>query len=75
MKRLVLALLLFIFKELAVVSVLTLGVDITLVNSSMFACERYRRHNMMLSMCSYPPLFMSHKPVSAMNKSAQIHIN
>ncbi|SXE84040.1 Uncharacterised protein [Klebsiella variicola] len=39
MKRLVLALLLFIFKELAVVSVLTLGVDITLVNSSMFARE------------------------------------
>ena len=39
MKRLVLALPLFIFKELAVVSVLTPGADITLVNPSMFDRE------------------------------------
>ncbi|HBZ0445406.1 TPA: hypothetical protein MJB25_24815 [Klebsiella pneumoniae] len=55
MKRLVLALPLFIFKELAVVSVLTPGADITLVNPSMFDREGYRRHNMMLSMCSHKP--------------------
>ncbi|ORZ44669.1 hypothetical protein BS593_28970, partial [Klebsiella pneumoniae] len=29
--------------------------DITLVNPSMFAREGYRRHNMMLSMCSHKP--------------------
>lgn len=40
MKRLVLALLLFIFKELAVAPALTPEADITLVNPSMFARER-----------------------------------
>lgn len=54
MKRLVLALLLFIFKESAVAP-LTPEADITLVNPSMFAREGYRRHNMMLSMCSHKP--------------------
>ena len=51
MKRLVLALLLFIFKELAVAPALTPEA----VNPSMFAREGYRRHNMMLSMCSHKP--------------------
>ncbi|WP_432765667.1 hypothetical protein, partial [Klebsiella pneumoniae] len=55
MKRLVLALLLFIFKESAVAPALTPEADITLVNPSMFAREGYRRHNMMLSMCSHKP--------------------
>ncbi|MBO8124812.1 hypothetical protein, partial [Klebsiella pneumoniae] len=55
MKRLVLALLLFIFKHLAIAPDLTPEADITLVNPSMFACEGYRRHNMMLSMCSHKP--------------------
>lgn len=39
MKRLVLALLLFIFKELAIAPVLTPEADITLMNSSMFTRE------------------------------------
>ncbi|MCJ4255206.1 hypothetical protein ACK3WF_28425 [Klebsiella pneumoniae] len=39
MKRLVLALLLFIFKESAVAPALTPEADITLVNPSMFARE------------------------------------
>lgn len=56
MKRLVLALLLFIFKHLAIAPALTPEADITLVNPSMFAREEYRRHNMMLSMCSHKPL-------------------
>lgn len=55
MKRLVLALLLFIFKHLAIAPALTPEADITLVNPSMFAREGYRRHNMMLSMCSHKP--------------------
>lgn len=44
MKRLVLALLLFIFKHLAIAPALTPEADITLVNPSMFAREGYRRH-------------------------------
>lgn len=40
MKRLVLALLLFIFKQLAIAPDLTPEADITLVNPSMFARER-----------------------------------
>ncbi|AXO71882.1 MULTISPECIES: hypothetical protein [Klebsiella] len=55
MKRLVLALLLFIFKQLAIAPDLTPEADITLVNPSMFACGGYPRHNMMLSMCSHKP--------------------
>ena len=39
MKRLVLALLLFIFKHLAIAPALTPDADITLVNPSMFARE------------------------------------